>query len=141
MPYYSTKTPAETEAVGEELGRQLHGGEIIAFTGGLGAGKTTFCKGLARGLGCTDTISSPTYAIANLYQGRVLFAHFDAYRISTEDDLEAAGFYDYLDQGAVIAIEWSENVIHFLPSPILRVALTTLPTGERKIEIDEVSAL
>ena len=87
---------------------------LIAFTGGLGAGKTAFCEGLAKGLGCTDPVSSPTFAIVNYYRGPRPFAHFDLYRISTENDLCAAGFYDYLDEGAVVAAEWSENFADLL---------------------------
>ncbi len=92
----------------------LHRGELLAFTGGLGAGKTAFCEGLARGLGCTDPASSPTFAIVNYYRGPRPLAHFDLYRIHTEEDLYAAGFYDYLDQGAVVAAEWSENLADIL---------------------------
>ena len=83
---------------------------LVLFTGGLGAGKTAFCEGIARGLGCTDEVSSPTFAIVNVYRGPQPFAHFDMYRISTMEDLQATGFFDYLDDGAVVAAEWSENV-------------------------------
>ena len=78
-------------------------------TVGLGAGKTAMCQGIAEGLGCTDPAYSPTFAIVNYYRGPRPFAHFDLYRIHTETDLAAAGFYDYLDMGAVVAVEWSEN--------------------------------
>ncbi len=81
----------------------------MPLPGGLGAGKTAFTEGLAEGLGCTDPVTSPTFAIVNYYRGPRPLAHFDLYRISTENDLCAAGFYDYLDQGAVVAAEWSEN--------------------------------
>ncbi len=114
MPQYVTHSRAETVALGEQLAKILHGGELLAFTGGLGAGKTAFCEGLARGLGCTDPASSPTFAIVNYYRGPRPLAHFDLYRIHTEEDLYAAGFYDYLDQGAVVAAEWSENLADIL---------------------------
>ena len=94
--------------------QELPGGALIAFTGGLGAGKTAFCQGLAEGLGCTDPVSSPTFAIVNYYRGPRPLAHFDLYRIHTENDLAAAGFYDYLDMGAVVACEWSENCADLL---------------------------
>lgn len=110
MAEYITRSREETAALGARLAAALPaGGALIAFTGGLGAGKTAFCEGLARGLGCTDPVSSPTFAIVNYYRGPRPMAHFDLYRISAEEDLCAAGFYDYLDQGAVVAAEWSEN--------------------------------
>ena len=109
MAAFITRSPGETAALGRRLAAALPGGALIAFTGGLGAGKTAFCRGLAEGLGCTDPVSSPTFAIVNYYRGPRPMAHFDLYRIHTEADLAAAGFYDYLDQGAVVACEWSEN--------------------------------
>ncbi len=114
MPQYMTHSRAETVALGKKLADVLQGGELIAFTGGLGAGKTAFCEGLAAGLGCTDPASSPTFAIVNYYRGPRPLAHFDLYRIHTEEDLYAAGFYDYLDQGAIVAAEWSENLADLL---------------------------
>lgn len=114
MPQYVTHSRAETVALGARLADVLQGGELIAFTGGLGAGKTAFCEGLAEGLGCTDPASSPTFAIVNYYRGPRPLAHFDLYRIHTEEDLYAAGFYDYLDQGAIVAAEWSENLADIL---------------------------
>ncbi|MGN0974775.1 MAG: tRNA (adenosine(37)-N6)-threonylcarbamoyltransferase complex ATPase subunit type 1 TsaE [Gemmiger sp.] len=109
MAKYYTRSREETVALGRELAKKLPAGALIAFTGGLGAGKTAFCQGLAEGLGCTDPVSSPTFAIVNYYRGPRPFAHFDLYRIHTEEDLAAAGFYDYLDMDAVVAAEWSEN--------------------------------
>lgn len=114
MPQYVTHNRAETVALGQQLAQVLHGGELLAFTGGLGAGKTAFCEGLAQGLGCTDPASSPTFAIVNYYRGPRPLAHFDLYRIHTEEDLYAAGFYDYLDEGAIVAAEWSENLADIL---------------------------
>ena len=110
MAVYETGSRAETAALGERLAKVLRSGSLVLFTGGLGAGKTAFCEGVARGLGCTDEVSSPTFAIVNVYRGPQPFAHFDMYRISTMEDLQATGFFDYLDDGAVVAAEWSENV-------------------------------
>ena len=109
MEEYITHSRDETVALGRRLAAELAPGSLIAFTGGLGAGKTAFCQGIAEGLGCTDPVSSPTFAIVNYYRGPRPFAHFDLYRIHTEADLSAAGFYDYLDMGAVVAAEWSET--------------------------------
>ena len=109
MQQFMTHSRAETVELGRRLAARLAPGTVVAFTGGLGAGKTAFCQGLAEGLGCTDPVSSPTFAIVNYYRGPRPLAHFDLYRIHSDADLAAAGFYDYLDSGAVIAAEWSEN--------------------------------
>lgn len=132
-----THSKAETAAVGRALAARLAPGALIAFTGGLGAGKTAFCQGLAEGLGCTDPVSSPTFAIVNFYRGPQPFAHFDLYRIHTAQDLAAAGFYDYLDMGAVVAAEWSENCAELLAAedPI-RVDIENLGGDARRIRID-----
>ena len=105
MAEYITHSREETVALGRKLAAVLPDGALIAFTGGLGAGKTAFCEGLAEGLGCTDPVSSPTFAIVNYYRGPRPLAHFDNYKTTTENDLCAAGFYDYLDQGAIVAAE------------------------------------
>ncbi len=114
MAIFDTASRAETVALGKRLAAKLPGGSLVCFTGGLGAGKTAFTEGLAQGLGCIDPVSSPTFAIVNYYRGPRPLAHFDLYRISTQEDLNAAGFYDYLDQGAVVAAEWSENFADLL---------------------------
>ena len=114
MEEFMTHSREETVALGRQLAGRLVPGTLIAFTGGLGAGKTAFCQGLAEGLGCTDPVSSPTFAIVNYYRGPRPLAHFDLYRIHTEADLAAAGFYDYLDMVAVVACEWSENCAELL---------------------------
>lgn len=136
MAIYNTASEQETEALGERLAQTLAGGELLGFGGGLGAGKTAFCRGMARGLGSTDAVQSPTFTIANVYNGRIPFAHFDAYRIQTEDDLEAAGFYEYLSNGAVVAVEWYENILPFAgPAPI-RVLFSITGPQQRQIEIE-----
>ncbi len=112
---FVTHSPAETQALGERLAAQLAGGEVIAFTGGMGAGKTAFTRGLAIGLGAGDVASSPTFALVNEYQGRLILDHFDMYRIETWEDLESTGFFDYLESDRVLAIEWSENIEGALP--------------------------
>lgn len=138
MPQFTTTSAHQTAALGRRLGAVLRGGEVIAFTGGLGAGKTTFCTGLAAGLGCKDPVSSPTFTIANLYRGPIPLAHFDAYRIQDENDLETAGFYDYRDSGAVVAVEWSEHVSPLLEEPLIHVDICLLPGGNRSITIEGV---
>lgn len=139
MAVYYTNSKAETVALGKRLAKALRPGALVAFTGGLGVGKTAFCEGIAAGLGCTDPVSSPTFAIVNVYQGPQVFAHFDMYRISTMEDLQAAGFFDYLDNGAVVAAEWSENVAALIaPEQPIHVAILCENENLRRIEIEGV---
>ena len=106
-----TTSPLETEAVGQALGKVLKPGTVLAYEGDLGAGKTAFTRGLAKGLGATDMVTSPTYTIVNEYlSGRLPLFHFDMYRLSSSDDLWDIGWEDYLERGGVCAVEWSENV-------------------------------
>ena len=108
---FTTHSAAETEALGERLAARLTGGEVIAYTGDLGAGKTAFTRGLARGLGITDRVTSPTFTIVNEYEGgRLPLFHVDMYRLSSSDELYDIGWEDYLARGGVCAVEWSEIV-------------------------------
>ena len=108
---FITNSPEETENVGQALGRVLKPGMVLAFQGDLGAGKTAFTRGLARGLGAEEPVTSPTYTIVNEYlSGRIPLFHFDMYRLTSSDDLWDIGWEDYLERGGVCAVEWSENV-------------------------------
>lgn len=103
--------PAQTEAAGERLAALLCPGDVVALTGGLGAGKTVFVRGLARGLGADCDVSSPTYALIHEYRGgRLRLCHMDAWRLNHPDELEETGFFDYTDAGWAAAVEWSENL-------------------------------
>ena len=137
MQQIITHSRQETVDFARQYAKTLPAGALLAFTGGLGAGKTAFCQGLAEGLGCTDPVSSPTFAIVNYSRGARPMAHFDLYRIHTEGDLAAAGFYDYLDMGAVVACEWSENCAELLAQeqPI-RIHIERLDENTRRITID-----
>lgn len=107
---YQSRSPEETENIAFELAKSLNPGDIIAFSGDLGAGKTAFTRGLARGLGISEPITSPTFTIVNEYDsGRLPLFHFDLYRLNSEDDLFDIGWEDYLERGGVCAVEWSEN--------------------------------
>ncbi|MBQ2824489.1 MAG: tRNA (adenosine(37)-N6)-threonylcarbamoyltransferase complex ATPase subunit type 1 TsaE [Oscillospiraceae bacterium] len=119
-----TNSPQETIEFAKKIGAMLKGGDIIAYKGGLGAGKTTFTRGLAMGMGLPDEVSSPTFALVNEYRdnGRVLY-HFDMYRIMNEEALETTGFYDYISDESVIAVEWSENIADCLPDGIITVTI------------------
>ena len=116
---YLTNAPAETEAVGEMLAKHLRPGTVLAYTGDLGAGKTAFTRGLARGLGYNEPVTSPTYTIVNEYLGgRLPLFHFDMYRLGSADDLWDIGWEDYLERGGVCAVEWSENVTEAMENAI-----------------------
>ena len=109
MEFY-TASAQETEQLGQRLGQRLKPGAVIAYSGDLGAGKTAFTRGLARGLGIEDPITSPTYTIVNEYPGKIPLFHFDMYRLGSSEDLFDIGWEDYLTRGGVIAVEWSERV-------------------------------
>ncbi len=110
-----SKSPEQTEEFASSLGKALSGGETIAFFGGLGMGKTRFTAGLAKGMGISQDVSSPTFSLVHEYRGGIPLYHFDMYRINTYDDLCSTGFFDYLDWGGVLAVEWSENIENALP--------------------------
>ena len=116
---YFTASPEQTEKLGSLLAQQLQPGDVIAFSGDLGAGKTAFTRGLARGLGITEPVTSPTYTIVNEYlSGRLPLFHFDMYRLTSSDELFDIGWEDYLLRGGVCAVEWSENVSDAFLDPI-----------------------
>ena len=122
MNRFITNSAEETEQLGERIASKLKGMEVIALFGGLGMGKTAFTRGLARGLGADDVVSSPTFALVNEYSGRVPVYHFDMYRVTSWDDLYSTGFFDYLDTGLLV-IEWSENIEGALPENALRITI------------------
>ena len=133
---YITNSPAETEAVGVALGKHIKAGTVIAYRGDLGAGKTAFTRGLARGLGYAEPVTSPTYTIVNEYLGgRLPLFHFDMYRLKTSDDLWDIGWEDYLERGGVCAVEWSENVDDAMENAVY---VTIEKTGDesRRITIE-----
>jgi len=137
MTQIITHSPEETIALGERIGRLLHGGDVIAYIGGLGCGKTTITRGISLGMGLGDEVSSPTFALVNEYRGRALsLIHFDMYRILSPEDLETTGFYDYMSDDAVLAIEWSENIASELPEGAITIALERLDDSTRKITVN-----
>ena len=133
---FLTNSPAETEAVGAALARVLPAGTILAYRGDLGAGKTAFTRGLARGLGYTDPVTSPTYTIVNEYLGgRLPLFHFDMYRLGSSDDLWDIGWEDYLDRGGICSVEWSENVDDAMENAVY-VTIDNSGEESRKITIE-----
>ena len=133
---FITNSPAETEKIGEALGKTIKPGSVVAYRGDLGAGKTAFTRGLARGLGSTELVTSPTYTIVNEYLGgRLPLFHFDMYRLASSDDLWDIGWEDYLERNGICAVEWSENVSDALEEPIF-ITIEKLGEESRRITIE-----
>lgn len=133
-----THSPEETIRTAEKLGKMIGAGDMIAFRGGFGAGKTTFTRGLAIGMGMQDVVSSPTFALVNDYRGNSLtLYHFDMYRINSEEDLESTGFYDYPFEENAAVIEWSENISEFLPENTIYITINSSGGNEREIIIED----
>ena len=120
---YLSHSEAETEALGEALAARLRAGDVVAYSGGLGAGKTAFTRGLARGLGYRGRVTSPTFTIVNEYEGRLPLFHFDMYRLDSADELFHIGWEDYLARGGVCAVEWSENIADALEEGTISVEI------------------
>ena len=141
---FITDSPRQTENLGEALGKILLPGTVIAYLGDLGAGKTAFTRGLARGLGYREPVTSPTYTIVNEYLGgRLPLFHFDMYRLRSADDLFDIGWEDYLDRGGVCAVEWSENVADAMEDAVT-VRIEKTGDESRRITIEggeEIAAL
>ena len=133
---FNTNSPEETEAVGEALAKVLKPGTVLAYRGDLGAGKTAFTRGLARGLGCDAMVTSPTYTIVNEYtSGRLPLFHFDMYRLRSSDELFDIGWEDYLDRGGICAVEWSENVADAMEDAII-ISIEKTGDESRRITVE-----
>ena len=132
---FETHSPEETIVLGEKIGSLLKGGDVVCYKGGLGAGKTTITRGISIGLGLGDEVTSPTFSLVNEYHGDLTLYHFDMYRITSPDDLETPGFYDYMDSDSVLAVEWSENIESELPENVIRVNIERIDDSTRKITI------
>ena len=136
MLSFDSHSPAETERFAEELASKLKGGDVLAFKGGLGTGKTTFVRGLARGLGSQSEVSSPTFALVHEYSCTPPLYHFDMYRLSSKEEAEELGFAEYFDLrtlDGVCLVEWAENVKGLLPALCVEITLTKLSDTKRKI--------
>ena len=131
-----TNSAAETEKFARELAASLKPDDVLAFYGGLGMGKTTFVRGLALGLGSLDEVFSPTFSLVHEYRSTPKLYHFDMYRVTSFDDLYSTGFFDYLETGAILAIEWSENIEDALPDRTIRVTFERLEEEKRRITLE-----
>lgn len=136
MKEYKTENYEQTVALGEQIGKELPKGSVIAFLGGLGMGKTAFTTGIAKGLGINADVSSPTFAICNTYMGTAnTLHHFDMYRVDGWDDLYSTGFFDLLDTDAYMAVEWSENIYGALPDDTCMVEIVKAGENTRTFKI------
>ncbi len=136
MKHYLSHSARETEQIAADFAATLHSGDVIAYRGEMGAGKTAFTRGLCRGLGLSDHVSSPTFALVHQYgNGAHALYHFDMYRVETFEDLYSTGFFDYLDYGGILAIEWSENIEAVLPENAITVELKKVENNPQQREI------
>ncbi len=131
-----THSEAETEALGERLARCLHAGAVVALYGDLGAGKTAFVRGIARGLEIRESVSSPTFTIVNEYPGDPSLFHFDMYRLKNADELYGIGWEDYLERNGICVTEWSERIEEALPEDAVRVRIERLSDTGRSIRVE-----
>ena len=138
MTEFITKSELETEKLGERLAKAVSGGAVIAMYGDLGAGKTAFVRGMARGMGLTCRVSSPTFTIVNEYLGERELIHFDMYRLSGAEELFDIGWEDYISRGAVCVVEWSENVQDAFFGDEIKVTIDKLSDTGRRISIEGV---
>ncbi|MBQ3069333.1 MAG: tRNA (adenosine(37)-N6)-threonylcarbamoyltransferase complex ATPase subunit type 1 TsaE [Clostridia bacterium] len=136
---FESHSPSQTEALGARLAAALDGGRVVAMFGGLGMGKTAFVRGMAEGRGLKAEVSSPTFALVQDYGGQPPLVHFDMYRIETWDDLYSTGFFDYIDMGAILAVEWSEQIEGALPEDAVRVTFERLSDTDRRITVEGVA--
>lgn len=136
MEVYLSDSPQKTEEIAKDFAKTLKGGEVIAFRGNLGMGKTCFTRGLAQGLEFAGDVTSPTFALINEYiGGRLPLYHFDMYRISSWDELYSSGFFEYIEEGGIVVAEWSENIENALPQNTWYIEFEFLGENERKITI------
>ena len=135
MVEYSAKSLHGTELIAEQIANKIGANDVIALNGGLGAGKTTFTRYLVKCLGSLDLVSSPTFSLVNHYKSKPEIFHFDMYRIKTEYDLYSIGFFDYMDDGNILIIEWSENIIEFLPPNVIEIYISVVDEYSRNFKI------
>ena len=131
-----TNSEAETEALGERLAKCLRAGAVVALYGDLGAGKTAFVRGMARGLDIRESVSSPTFTIVNEYPGDPALFHFDMYRLKNAEELYGIGWEDYLDRNGICVTEWSERIEEALPEDAVRGTISRLSDSERSIRVE-----
>ena len=138
MERFISDSPEETVEIGKKIASYLKAGDCVLYTGEMGAGKTHLTKGIAEYFGSTDDVTSPTFALVNEYEGDVPIFHFDLFRINTLDALYAIGFFDYLDRGGIMCIEWSENIPELASYLDGRCGVTITKTGDNSRVIEYI---
>lgn len=134
---FHSRSAQETAAFAEALAGRVQAGDVLLLDGDMGAGKTVFAKGLARGLGVVEEVTSPTYAYMNEYEGRNLtLYHYDCYRVTSAEQAEALGLGEYFYMGGVCLVEWSQNIQPLLPENAVRIRIIKMSENEREIEIE-----
>lgn len=131
---FRSESVVMTEEYGRNLARELKGGTVLALFGGMGMGKTALVRGIAAGLGLSAEVSSPTFALVHDYGGHPPLVHFDMYRVTGWEDLYSTGFFDYLDAGAILVVEWSENIVSALPEDAIRLHISRVDETTRVFE-------
>lgn len=131
---FRSESVAMTEEYGRQLAKELSSGTVVAFYGGMGMGKTAMVRGIADGLGLDAEVSSPTFALVHHYGGNPPLVHFDMYRVTGWDDLYSTGFFEYLDEGAILVVEWSENIEAALPEQTVRIRIEQVDDSTRLIK-------
>ena len=132
MATFISKNREQTEQFAFEYAKTLRPFDVVILDGEMGAGKTVFCKGLAKGLGIEEEVTSPTYAYMNDYDGRLF--HYDCYRIESVEQAENLGLADYFDMGGICVVEWAQNIAPLLPEGCKRVVIKKLSENEREID-------
>ena len=131
---FRSESVVMTEEYGRNLARELKSGTVLALFGGMGMGKTALVRGIAAGLGLSAEVSSPTFALVHDYGGHPPLVHFDMYRVTGWEDLYSTGFFDYLDAGAILVVEWSENIVSALPEDAIRLHISRVDETTRLFE-------
>ena len=131
---FRSESVAMTEEYGKKLAKELKSGSVLALFGGMGMGKTALVRGIADGLGLSAEVSSPTFALVHDYGGNPPLVHFDMYRVTGWEDLYSTGFFDYLDAGAILVVEWSENIVSALPEDAIRLRISRVDENTRVFE-------
>jgi len=128
-----TKSPEETKKLGEEVGKLTKAGDLLAFYGELGAGKTCFIQGISKGLEVKDCVTSPSFTIVNEYQGKIPIYHFDLFRLDNSEDILELGYEEYFYGEGLIVVEWAEKIENFLPKEHLKIDIEFKDYYQREI--------